>query len=283
MSGKQISTNEVSVDAQALEATPEVGVDDDGFQVVNETPEFRPSVKQETQAKVDSNHPDGLVQDFSHLTLAQEERIRAREAELEHISAQAKLTTQDGRAERTREVVVEARRERWRRTRPSDPRDHLAKDELAKVNREADRIARRMDDAVSRAAVARRLAERVLRGQDVTEAVFATMDAIKAGPGVVCPIADVPDVSTGEVDIEGTIQTLWEPSSTAIQQVGIIADETGKIKFTSWKKSDPKIVQVGDTVRMRAVKKNWYEGRCSVAVTYHSRIEFPERDRWWEG
>ena len=61
MSGKQISTNEVSVDAQALEATPEAGVDDDGFQVVDEAPEFRPSVEQETQAKVDANHPDGIA------------------------------------------------------------------------------------------------------------------------------------------------------------------------------------------------------------------------------
>ena len=282
MSGKQISTNEVSVDAQALEATPEACVDDDGFQVVGETPEFRPSVEQEKQAKVDSNHPDGLVQDFSHLTLAQEERIRAREAELEHISAQAELSTHDGRAKRTREVVVETRRERRRRTRPSDPREHLSRDELGTVNREADRIAERVDGAISRAAVGHRLAERILCGQDVTEAVFATMDAIKAGPGVVCPIGDVPEVSTGEVDIEGTIQTLWEPSNPAIQQVGLIADETGKIKFTSWKKSDPKIVQEGDTVRMRAIKKNWYEGRCSLAVTYHSRIEFPERGRWWE-
>jgi len=112
-----------------------------------------------------------------------------------------------------------------------------------------------MDGAISRAAVGRRLAERILRGQDVTEAVFATMDAIKAGPGVVCPIGDVPEVSTGEVDIEGTIQTLWEPSNPAIQQVGLIADETGKIKFTSWKKSDPKIVQEGDTVRMRGSRR----------------------------
>jgi hypothetical protein len=119
MSGKQLSTNEVSVDAQALEATPEADVDDDGFQVVDETPEFRLSVEQETQAKADSNHPDGPVQDFSHLRLAQEERIRAREAELEHISAQAELSTQDGRAKRMREVVVEARRERRRRTRLS--------------------------------------------------------------------------------------------------------------------------------------------------------------------
>jgi hypothetical protein len=65
----------------------------------------------EVQAKVDSNHPDARVEEGpDHLfgkTLEQEERIEAREAELERISAQAELGTQDGRAKRTREVVVE--------------------------------------------------------------------------------------------------------------------------------------------------------------------------------
>jgi len=282
MSGKQLSTNVVSVDAQALEPTRERSENDEVGEVIENTPEFRPSVQQETQAKVDSNHPDGMVQDVSHLTLEQEERIRSREAELEHISAQAELTSQDGRARRTREVVVEDRRELRRERRRSDPRERLSQDELALVNREADRIAKRFDGGPRRAAIARVLAERVVRGQDLTEAVFETIDEWKAEPGVICPIADVPDLQSNEVDIEGTIETLWEPSSPAIQQVGLIADGTDKIKFTSWKKSDPKIVQEGETVRMYGVKKNWYDGRCSVAVTYHSRIEFPERGCWWE-
>jgi len=65
------------------------------------TPEFRATVDMEVQAKVDSNHPDARVEEGpDHLfgkTLEQEERIEAREAELEHISAQAELGTQDGR------------------------------------------------------------------------------------------------------------------------------------------------------------------------------------------
>ncbi|WP_135666456.1 DNA-binding protein [Halorhabdus rudnickae] len=282
MSGKQLSTNEVSVDAQALEPTRERSGNDGVGEVVEDTPEFRPSVQQETQAKVDSNHPDGMVQDFSHLTLEQEERIKAREAELEHISAQAELTSQDGRARRTREVVIEDRRELRRERQRSDPRERLSQDELASVNREADRIAKRFDGGPRRAAIARVLAERVVRGQDLTEAVFETIDEWKAEPGVICPIADVPDVQSNEVDIEGEVIELWAPSDPAIAQVGLIVDETSTIKFTSWKKSDPKIVQEGETVRMYGVKKNWYDGRCSVAVTYHSRIEFPERDCWWE-
>lgn len=85
------------------------------------------------------------------------------------------------------------------------------------------------------------------------------------------------------MSVEGTVQTLWEPSNPKIARVGLIADDTDMIKFTSWRKSDPAFVQEDDTVWMRALKKNWYEGRCSLAVTYDSMIVFPERDRrWWK-
>jgi len=47
-------------------------------------------------------------------TLEQEERIRAREAERERISAKAELGTQDGREKRTRDVA--AKRSAARRT-----------------------------------------------------------------------------------------------------------------------------------------------------------------------
>ncbi|TKX52887.1 DNA-binding protein, partial [Halorubrum sp. SP9] len=89
------------------EQTESEAVDEDGFPVVDETPEFEAAVEQETQAKVDANHPDGIADTSTErihgVTLEQEERIRAREAELEHISAQAELGTQDGREQRTRE------------------------------------------------------------------------------------------------------------------------------------------------------------------------------------
>jgi hypothetical protein len=234
---------------------------------------------------VDSNHPDGIVQDFSHLPLAQEEKVRARDAELNHISAQADLGTQEGRAKRTREVVTERRqRKRAERTpERTDPRERLSRMELAQVNQEADRIAQRLRTDHSRAAVSRVLARRVARGQDITEAVFDTMDALKTAPGAICPIEDVPDVPTDEVSIEGTVIELWAPSDPAIAQVGLIADDTDKIKWTSWKASEPAFVQEGERVRMRHLKKNWYQGRCSLAVTYDIMIVFPERDRrWWE-
>jgi hypothetical protein len=290
MASKQAFGNEISVDEQALEHERAAERDDDGFEVVDETPDLRATVKQEKQAKVDSNHPDGMVQDFSHLPLAQEERIRAREAELERISAQAELGTQDGRAERTREVVTEQFRRRTR-VKPgseqggdgTDPREDLSQDELATVNREAHRIAQKVENGPSRAAVARLLADKVVDGQEITDAVFDTLEAVKQMPGVIIPIDEVPDVPGDEVSVSGEIVQLWRPSSSAISQVGLIADESGKIKFTVWEKSDQKGVREGDRVQIKHAKKNWYQGRCSIALTYDSRIVFPERDRkWWK-
>ena len=84
------------------------------------------------------------------------------------------------------------------------------------------------------------------------------------------PIADVPDVPVGEVTVQGEITELWTPSDNSIQQVGLIEDDSGRTKFTVWEKSGKTVVREGQTVRF------------SIAVTGWSRIEFPERGRWWE-
>ena len=287
MSSKNVTTDVVSVDEQAFENAGEQAVDEDGFPVVDETPEFEAAVEQETQAKVDANHLDGIANTSTErihgVTLEQEERIRAREAELERISAQAELGTQEGREERTREVVSElCGRDESASTERTDPREKLTQDELAAMNEQAMRIKEEVQGGWSRAVVAKQLAEKVQRGQDVTKAVLETLEELKAAPGAIVPIADVPDVPVGEVTVEGEITQLWSPSSSAIQQVGLIEDETGRTKFTVWEKSKKTVVREGQTVRFRAVKKNWYQGRCSLAITGWSRIEFPERGRWWE-
>jgi len=287
MSSNNASGKVVSVDEQAFEKAGGQAVDEDGFPVVDETPEFEAAVEQETQAKVDANHPDGIAdtsEDRIHgVTLEQEERIQAREAELERISAQAELGTQDGREQRTREVV----REQCGRDEPApaertDPREKLTQEELAEVNEQAMRISDEVQGGWSRAVVAKQLAKKVARGRDVTKAVLETLEELKAAPGAIVPIADVPDVPVGEVTVEGEITQLWDPSDTSISQVGLIEDDSGKIKFTIWEASRKTVVSEGETVRFRAVKKNWYQGRCSIAITGWSRIEFPERGRWWE-
>ena len=298
MSSNNASGKVVSVDEQAFEKAGEQAVDEDGFPVVDETPEFEAAVEQETQAKVDANHPDGIAdtsEDRIHgVTLEQEERIRAREAELERISAQAELGTQDGREQRTRAVAAEGSTQRRRefqkraasvdpRVDPErdDPRAELSQDELATVNTEADRLATRLD-GWSRAAISRRLAKAVVDGRDMASAVVRVFEELQTAPGQVIPIRKLEDVDRKEVSIEGRMTQLWESDSPAIAQVGLIEDDSGKTKLTSWVASDQPWIEEGERVRIHGAAKNWYNGRVSVALTGWSTVMFPERGRWWE-
>jgi len=298
MSSNNAIGNEISVDEQAYKQPDETELDEDGFEVVDDTPEFQPTVDMEVQAKVDANHPDGIAQEADDriygVTLAQEEHIRAREAELEHISAQAELGTQDGREQRTREVAAQGstqRRQEFQQRAASvnpmadperdDPRAELSRDELATVNTEADRLATRVD-GWSRAAISRRLADAVVDGTDMTSAVVRVFEELQTAPVGTVPIDALEDVDRKEVSIEGRVKTLWDPSHPSIAQMGLIADESGQTRVTIWKASEAPWIAEGERVRIHGAARNWYEGRVSLAITGWSTIHFPERDRWWE-
>ena len=298
MSSKNVPSEVVSVDEQAFEKSDEAAVDEDGFEVVDETPEFQATVQMEVQAKVDANHPDGMVDTSEEriygATLEQEERIRAREAELERISAKAEMGTQEGREKRTRDIAAKRSAERraefqkraasvdpWTDPERDDPRAELRQEQLAAVNKQSMRLAEKLD-GWSRAATGRRLGEAVVSGKDLTSAVVGVFKELQTAPGQVVPIGMLEDVNRKEVSIEGTVTQLWEPSSSAISQVGLIEDESGRTKFTSWVASDQPWIEEGEHVRIRGAAKNWYNGRVSVALTGWTTVNFPERGRWWE-
>jgi ssDNA-binding replication factor A large subunit len=247
---------------------------------------------------VDANHPDGIA-DMSGdripgVTLAQEERIRGREAELEHMSAQAKLGTQAGREQRTRAVAAERSRQRrvefqkrvasvdpWADPERDDPRAELTQEQLAAVNTQSTRLSEKLT-GWSRAAISRRLAEAVVDGRDLTNAVVRVVEELETAPGQVVPIGKLEDVDRKEVSVAGRVAELWEPTHPSIAQVGLIADDSGQTRVTIWKASEAPWIAEGERVRIHGAARNWYEGRVSVAVTGWSTIHFPERGRWWE-
>jgi len=297
MSSKNVTSQVVSVDEQAFEKADEAAVDEEGFEVVDETPEFQATVQMEVQAKVDANHPDGMVDTSEEriygATLEQEERIRAREAELERISAQAEMGTQEGREKRTRDIAAKRSAERraefqkraasvdpWADPERDDPRAELTQEQLAAVNKQSMRLAEKLD-GWSRAAIGRRLGEAVVGGKDLTSAVVGVFEELQTAPGQVVPIGMLEDVNRKEVSIEGRVTVLWESDSPAIQQVGLIEDESGKTKITVWEKSNQPWIEEGEHVRIHGAAKNWYNGRVSVALTGWSTVHFPERGRWW--
>ncbi|WP_336361561.1 DNA-binding protein [Haladaptatus sp. ZSTT2] len=290
MSTKRTFGQEASVE-QAYELDV-AAVDEDGFEVVEERPELRPTVELEIQAKVDTNHPDAGV---SGLTLEAEERMLAREWEIAKTRTRWDDRPESDREARTRRMVSDQSRARRvefqkraasvdRRLEPGrvDPRERLSREELAAVNQQATRIHRMVKSSVSRAVLSKQLAERLVRGEELVSAAVAVIEKQWTRPGGIVPIAKVGDVPRGEVTVEGRVERLWVPSHPAIMQVGLLEDDTGRIRFTVWKKSNQAMVKEGERVRFRAAEKNWYEGRCSIALTWWSNTEFPDRGAWWE-
>ena len=261
--GSKVS--DAQTDNQEVEAT------------VEEQPELRRSVDQEIQGKVDTNHPEARPEG---MTLEGEEKFRAREDEIRSTRQRLDRRQSSDREARTREVVGSQTRYAQEEP-PADPRTKLSQEQLAEVNERAAQIAAELDER-SRAGAAYRLASKVAAGVDMLNAALLVKEELHASPGVPVPIDYLETVPRSTVDIEGEVVQLWDAQSPAVCQVGLIEDASGRTKFTSWVKSDPKVVREGDHVRLRQVEKSWYEGRVSVAVTGWSRIEFPERGRWWD-
>lgn len=285
MSTKRTIGDEPSVEEQAVEQN-EIAVE-------AEASELRPSVEQEIQSTIDYESERRVDGRLFGQTLEAQERLEAREWEIERTRRRFDRRATSDRERRTRQVAEERNSERrrqfgkraasvdpWSDPDVVDPREQLARDELATVNREAARLAEKLQ-GWSRAAIGRRLAERIVGGTDVLGAVVGVYEELERAPGQVIPIAAVGEVGRREVSIEGIVCELWVPSNSKIQQVGLIEDETGRTKFTAWKRSDVPMVDEGERVVLREVAKSWYNGRVSVALTGWSQVEFPEREAWW--
>lgn len=251
------------------------------FEVVDEAAErernLRPTVEMEIVARVDTKHPDAR---YAGMTLAAEERARAREWEIERTRTRYDRRQDSGREARCRgHVSARTPTKLWAVRRP-DPREVIGREELAVVNQQAARIHERTR-GWSRAALSRRLAEEVRCGKPVAEAVIETTMDVRYGPGQVVPVGEVGLVERDEVTVEGRVVTLWEPSHPRIAQVGLLGDETGTVKFTVWKRSGKTRVRAGERVRIGAGALSIYEGRASIAVTGRSTFESLDVDRWW--
>lgn len=254
------------------------------------SPELRPSVEQEISARVDTTHPDAIP---CGLTLEAEERLEAREWEIERTRRRFDRRQTSDREARSRRAAARGSVERramfakraasvmqWADPDEADPRTVLSQEDLGEVNQEAARIAERLE-RWSRAAVSRQLAMRVLEGTDWSSAIIETYEELRRAPGQIVPIDTLETVRRRDVDIAGRVAVLWEATHPRIQQVGLLDDGTSRVKFTVWRASNQPVVREGERVRFRSVARSWYDGQVSVALTGWSSIEFPDTPAWW--
>jgi len=102
-------------------------------------------------------------------------------------------------------------------------------------------------------------------------------DELGRGGSDAVEIADI-DEAERWVDLTAKVVELWEPRSDSVAQVGLLGDESGRIKFTKWAKSDLPELAEGAVYRLGNVVSDEYEGRYSVKLNRTTTIEELEEE-----
>jgi replication factor A1 len=97
-------------------------------------------------------------------------------------------------------------------------------------------------------------------------------DELVGGGNEVKAIGEI-DAAEEWIDVTAKVVELWDASSEAVAQVGLLGDETGTVKFTKWSKSDLPAIQEGQVYELRNVVTDEYQGRFSVKLNRTTTIE----------
>lgn len=84
------------------------------------------------------------------------------------------------------------------------------------------------------------------------------------------------------IDLEVEVLELWEASSSAVAQVGLLGDSSGVVKFVSWEKSNLSQLKEGAAYSLETVVTDEYDRRFSVNLNAKTSIEEitgPEAER----
>jgi replication factor A1 len=89
----------------------------------------------------------------------------------------------------------------------------------------------------------------------------------------------IADVSREEwVTIEGKVVALSSPGSPAIAQSGIIADESGGIRFVAWAKSNAPIMTIGSWYKIESAVVDDFKGIASLKIHSGTTVKECETD-----
>jgi replication factor A1 len=90
----------------------------------------------------------------------------------------------------------------------------------------------------------------------------------------------IADAAPGEwVTIEGKIVALAAPASPAIAQGGIIADDSGAIRFVAWAKANAPAMALGAWYRIESAVVDEFKGIASLKIHSGTTIKEIEEDR----
>ncbi len=133
-------------------------------------------------------------------------------------------------------------------------------------------IERRIRDLVERFKVPAAEAERSVVSYFLREHGIKRDDYYGTPEGA-API-QISDIDQAEqwVNLRAKVTQLWESTSPAINQIGLIGDETGTIKFVKWTKSNLPALVEGKSYSLENMTTDEWEGRFSVKMNRTTRI-----------
>jgi len=137
-------------------------------------------------------------------------------------------------------------------------------------------VEKRLETLVEEYKVPMEEARRSVVNHYLEEAGIDREDIARGGNEQVA-LADI-DEPDRWVDVTAKVVELWEPRSDSIDQVGLLGDESGTIKFTKWAKSDLPSMAEGTVYRLGNVVTDEYQGRYSVKLNRTTTIEELDED-----
>jgi replication factor A1 len=141
-----------------------------------------------------------------------------------------------------------------------------------------DDVEARLDNLVNEYKVPVEEARRSVVNSYLDEAGLERDDIRRGGGGA--EKAQVAEIDEDEqwVDLKVKVVDLWEPRSDSISQVGLVGDESGTIKFVSFKTSELPELDEGKVYELRNVVTDEYQGRYSVKLNRTTQITELDED-----
>ncbi len=138
-------------------------------------------------------------------------------------------------------------------------------------------VAERLDTLVNEYKVPVSEARRSVTNTYLDEAGMERDDISQGGGNDRVQVADI-DAPEQWLDVTAKVVDLWDATSDAVAQVGLLGDETGTVKFTKWSKSDLPALEADQVYDLRNVVTDEYQGRFSVKLNRTTVIEELDED-----
>ena len=93
-------------------------------------------------------------------------------------------------------------------------------------------------------------------------------------------LVDVGDIEEADqfVTLEVKVTDEWDNENDSISQTGLVADNTSKIKFTSWAKSEVPLLNEGDSYRLENVVTDEYNGWMNIKLNSATEVTLLDED-----